>query len=294
MAALARAMGCSRGHVQVMLLHPHAMRLGTLARLAFALQAAACRRLLACAALALAGIAAGPGCGVLDGDCEERRPEGLPTGMREPCHPRHFDRGHHRERQVCCSDDPATAMGRTPDYAALRLGGVAQALLGKPLFSAARSHWSEWGQCEPEFFDSTNPDLNGCFRPCSPHWPDETIDIVCSGRAAPERDDDFTCCPSIPTVPEDCIFVDGRWRAIRGTDVATPADWVSDHPGTRQDPDLAGCRNWARTAQGGVDDARLRDCVAQLTAADGRGFCMPAPFECPDNPSVDPCEARNE
>lgn len=224
-----------------------------------------------------------------DGDCENIAPAALPTGGLEPCHPSRFQRGHHGGAKVCCSDDPATARGLVPDYQAIRVDGTDPADFGDPLFSGARALFSEWGQCVIPNFAPENVDLRTCPRPCNPRWSQERIQAVCS----PTSDFPASCCPTIPTVPEDCVFIDGRWRAIRGTDVASPVDWITDSPGTRQDPELSGCHDWATLPDGRVDPERLRDCVDQLTAADGRGACGSG--DCPgsDSDLVDPCEAMN-
>lgn len=227
------------------------------------------------------------------GDCEEIPPKRLPTGFPEPCHPRDFHQGD--DDKVCCPDDPAAAGGLAPNYDAI---DAPSASLGAPLFSATRAGWSEWGQCVVDGFSDADPDLAGCPRPCNPRWPQDRIDLVCGGSADSVGHD---CCPSAPTSPEDCVLVDGRWRAVRGTDVATPEDWVVDNPGTRQDPDLSGCKDWATQTDGSLDVARLADCVARLSSADQRGFCdtlLPG-MACPgaQDPgllaAVDPCEAKN-
>jgi hypothetical protein len=107
--------------------------------------------------------------------------------------------------------------------------------------------------------------------------------LVC-GRPA-------VCLRFEATTPEDCVFKDGRFRAIRGTDVTTPEEWIVDEPGTRQDPELRACRAWATDGSGALDDAKLLDCVHQLGAADQRGWCEDG-FAGSGN-SSDVCEAMN-
>jgi hypothetical protein len=228
------------------------------------------------------------------GDCEEIPAEHLPTGFSQPCHPGNFQRG--ADLKVCCPDDPAAAGGLPPDYDAVDAPDTA---LGEPLFSAARAPWSQWGQCVIDGFSNEDVDLAGCPRPCNPRWSQGRINLVCGGSAEAVGHD---CCPTVPTSLEDCVLENGRWRAVRGTDVSVPEDWVVDAAGTRQDPDLSGCTEWATSPSGSVDTGRLADCVANLSSADQRGFCdtLVPGTECPgaEDPAlaaaIDPCEAKNQ
>lgn len=237
------------------------------------------------ARLSVALLADALGCGGL-GDCEDLRRPSIATAFLEPCDPRGFTAGR-RDDYLCCSDDPSAADGLVPDYESLALpDGVGSS----PLFAGDRASWSAWGQCTIKGFEERNSDLGGCPRPCNPRWSAERIALVC------QRPGDL-CCPTIPTQATDCVFVDGRWRAIRGSDLASPEAWIVDEPGTRQDPALDGCGDWA-TVDGRHDVSRFADCVKQLSAADQRGFCVPdTEGSCPGSEAietVDPCEARNQ
>ena len=153
----------------------------------------------------------------------------------------------------CFSEDAAAAGGKLPDYPGVE---APASELGEPLFSFHRNQWSSFGRCT--FEDLSVDEVS---HACNPSWTDEQIAAVC---------DEFEGCLRLDeTNADDCVRVDGVWRAVRGSDVADPQDWIVDNPGTRQDPDLVGCTEWA-TVSGVVDDARLRDCVRQLTAADQR------------------------
>ena len=99
------------------------------------------------------------------GDCEDLSRPALATAFLEPCHPRHFNAGR-RDDYVCCSDDPAAAGGRTPDFDALALPDTET---GQPLFAGKRSGWSEWGQCMIEGFDSRCSRPSIVQRECA--WP---------------------------------------------------------------------------------------------------------------------------
>lgn len=219
------------------------------------------------------------------GECAERAPAHVSTGFREPCHPSHFDRGASTS-VVCCSDDPAAPGGAPPRFDAV---GVGPPGAMTPLFAGPNNDEAEFGLCE---FKRSSPSTSvipgsSCPIPCNPLWSQARIDDVCVLSSGP------VCLQHVEVRPEDCIFVDGLWRPIRGTDVAAPEDWVVDEPGTRQDPELERCRAYATGGAGTIDSARLRDCVDQLTSADQRGFCGstgPGDHPVPD----DPCADMNE
>ena len=215
-------------------------------------------------------------------DCDDELPaEHLATGFRAPCRPIKGDAGK------CCSDDPAALDGLLPSYESTQAQAGQD---GEPLFSAARGRWSEFGQCMLDDYSPRQSSLGGCPIPCNPTWDSVSVEAVCGPAKR--------CCATLPTQNEDCVLRDGVWRAVRGSDVASPNEWIVAEPGTRQDPDLLGCMDYARMSSGGVNDATLRRCVATLSAADQRGYCIDAAFGCPSDdpnmlPEVDVCAARN-
>ncbi len=197
-----------------------------------------------------------------------------------PCHP---DANAERDDSPrCYSTDAAASEGLLPRFDGVDAPASA---LGDPLFALHRNAWSHWGYCGVPNQRKPVP----AIRPCNPWWPSETVAQVC-GEAS-------VCYQSQLVEPEDCVLVDGTWRAVAGTDMAAPEDWIVDEPGTRQDPELRGCTNYA-TVAGKVDRARLLDCVRQLTAADQRGICIvgldpPPQTNPPTGTSSDVCRARN-
>lgn len=215
------------------------------------------------------------------GDCDNHfGSEPTATQFATPCEPSMFNAGRYGG-QSCCSDDPAAANGLLPSYAATPPDGGA----GEPLFAELRNDLAAFGQCRVGEIEEMHV-FDTCIRPCNPLWPAEDVVAVC-GHGQPF----MSCCQSVPTVLADCVTVDGVSRAVRGSDMAAPEDWVVAEPGTRQDPELTGCRDWA-TTENGFDDTRFRDCVSQLTSADQRGFCIPVET-CPSNEEIDPCRAQN-
>lgn len=82
--------------------------------------------------------------------------------------------------------------------------------------------------------------------------------------------------------------IDGVRRAVRGSDMVDPEDWIVERPGTRQDPDLTSCRAYADEGEGDEERARrMRECVDALSAADQRGFCITGTMQ--SLPVPDPC-----
>jgi hypothetical protein len=97
--------------------------------------------------------------------------------------------------------------------------------------------------------------------------------------------------------PEDCVLDGDTWRPVAGFDIGSNevvpmTSWAPADHATHQDPGGTGCQTFA----GGQNEA-FSDCVANLTVADQRGFCMAlGPGQaCPgDDPSyLDACEQIN-
>lgn len=178
----------------------------------------------------------------------------------------------HARTERCLSIDASAAGGRLPRYPDV---DAPASEFGEPLFSLDRNDWSLFGKCALE----PVREASAVHVACDPTWDSETIELVCGT---------IGCLQDDAVVEEDCVLVDGVWRAVRGSDVSTPEEWIVDEPGTRQDPELEGCTDYATSSEGVVDPGKLLDCVHQLGAADRRGFCIdsvtqpPPPDVCAD------------
>lgn len=229
-----------------------------------------------------------PGLGLMlaacsHGDCDDylgSRP--TVTNFAVPCKPSAFHPGRDGGFS-CCSDDPAASQGRLPAYAVIPPADGLE--LGEPLFADLRNDLSAFGQCALGEVEAADV-FDDCLVPCNPRWSHEDVVAVCGGG-----NPFMSCCQTVPTEPADCLNVDGLWRAVRGSDMSSPEDWVTSEPGTRQDPELAGCHDWAMVEER-FDATRFRDCVSQLGSADQRGLCIPVET-CPVSEEIDPCLARN-
>jgi hypothetical protein len=146
---------------------------------------------------------------------------------------------------------------------------------GEPLFSFERNDFSSVGRCPLGHAKLED------VRPCNPTWDPVKVEQVCGKSQA--------CSQVEPVALEDCVFANGRWRPIRGTDVATPDEWIVEEPGTRQDPELIACTEYATSSNGELDEAKLLDCVHQLGAADQRGVCDIVSYD----PPRDVCDEMN-
>ncbi len=174
------------------------------------------------------------------------------------------------ENYFCCSDDPAAEGGALPNYAGKNIGDP-----GAPYFSGVNNALGTQGMCVdrgrvPMGAGLLEPGALGCPIPCNPTWSEGDIDVVC-GEAR-------ECCQTVQLEPEDCVLVDGTWRAVVGTDINQESeagvlitDWHRGTHRTHQDPDGVSC-----TALAGGDQSNpvFEDCVHQLTVADQRGFCI--------------------
>ncbi|MEM6994462.1 MAG: hypothetical protein AAF721_28360 [Myxococcota bacterium] len=174
------------------------------------------------------------------------------------------------ETHFCCSDDPASEGGALPNYANKEIPGART-----PYFSGVNNALGTQGMCVdresvPRGAGLLEVSALDCPIPCNPTWSDEDIDIVC-GEAR-------HCCQTAPLEPEDCVLVDGQWRAVSGLDIAVQnedgtvvTDWKFGSHRTHQDPGGEACLQLAGSDT--TSDIYL-DCVRQLTVADQRGFCI--------------------
>ena len=181
------------------------------------------------------------------------------------------------EGYSCCSDDPAS------------FGGPG----AEPLFSRARNDASRSGMCVrvDDIAGQGLDEPRDCPEPCNPTWDDERIDTVCGemGRRV--------CCQTVEVHEDDCVLdeVEGRWRPADGRDALASLDggrgWVPTADSTHQDPDFSECERFA----GDRSSERFRGCVAELTTAKQRGYCMAldAGEACPADEHLDACEAMN-
>jgi len=178
---------------------------------------------------------------------------------------------------ICCSDDPATVGGRTPNYYV----GVIDDEYGPPIFSGNNNALSHWGQCVL-VGGFASPFASGCPVPCNPTWDEARLAEICGTS---------TCCPFTMLDPaKDCVMdpQSGLWRAVTGHDIPQLTTWGSLHT-TNQDPNGASCSTFA-SGGGPLDMEAYEDCVAQLTVADQRGFCYD-PAQCPCYEDL--CDQKN-
>jgi hypothetical protein len=175
---------------------------------------------------------------------------------------------------VCCSDDPATVGGKTPNFFQ---SGLEDDEYGRPIFAGDNNELGTWGRCV-EVGGFVSPFANGCPVPCNPTWaPARTLEI-CGAQTS--------CCPFTELDPaKDCVLdpQTQRWRAVTGRDIPALTPWGDAHT-TNQDPTGAGCQQFS------AGDADVfNDCIAQLTVADQRGFCYAAGCPCRE----DLCDMKN-
>jgi len=214
--------------------------------------------------------------------CDPRSPKNCPTT--------HF----------CCSDDPATQNGLLPEYGR----DVSDADSDTPIFSSNNNSLSARGMCvDPEALVGVNTDwlipvegANGngdigqfpCPIPCNPTWTNSQISDVCGA--------DLTCCQTVELGPKDCVYdeITEEYRPVNASDIGemdvTPETrWSPSAHDTHQDPNGTNCM---RFADGNMD--AYADCIAQLTVANERGFCLRSCDTMLPPDYVDPCEAMNQ
>lgn len=177
------------------------------------------------------------------------------------CNPRQSE--NCPETHVCCSDDPAAVGGALPDYMGKGISGSAQ-----PIFSGINNALGTSGMCVrtddiPPGSGLLEPNVANCPIPCNPTWSDSDISAVCG----PTR----VCCQTVALDPKDCINDGGTWRPVSGEDIGQGTNWANAVHATHQDPGGVGCTTFAMGMPSGPV---WEDCVAQLTVADQRGFCM--------------------
>ena len=171
------------------------------------------------------------------------------------------------QTHTCCSDDPATADGALPSYKRKDIDG------SPPLFAEAANGVGRSGMCVrtqdvAQDGGLVDPRVQGCPIPCNPTWDEADLLAVCgAGRE---------CCQTVALVDDDCVRdADTQlWRAADGRDAVASLDggmrWQPTTRSSHQDPDFATCE--AHAGDRGSD--AFRSCVAQLTTANQRGFCM--------------------
>lgn len=221
-------------------------------------------------ALIVGGNIVGPG---------EPGPLGFPEAA---CNPRSSGMGESR----CCSDDPAAVGGALPAY---QNSAVTNA--EAPYFSGNNNGIGTSGMCVrtgelPAGSGLSESAAADCPTPCNPTWVASDMTAVCGA--------DRVCCQTREVQPEDCVRDgDATWRPATGDDVLGGiTDWSSGRHATHQDPGGVGCVQ----LNGDTGDAFF-ECVAELSVADQRGFCMAlqpgdaCPHTAPDY--LDACEQIN-
>ncbi len=190
-----------------------------------------------------------------------------PSGFPEmACSPRRSGSGDF----FCCSDDPASVGGGTPNY---EPGLPVEA--GAPYFAGANNDEGSWGLCVRTGDFSSGMGLEmpaGCPVACNPTWGIEEANQVCGVG--------MSCCQTQELQPEDCIEdTDGVWRPVVGADLlAGRTDWAPQRHATHQDPGADACAELAGSREGEA----FESCVRELGVADQRGFCLAAPADgCP-------------
>jgi hypothetical protein len=206
----------------------------------------------------------------LDGpiDCALVAPEGEVLGggpigefgFPPPCSPRRSGAGDY----MCCSDDPAAVGGELPAYQGKSIDGTV------PIFSAGNNPIGTSGLCVrtsdiPPGSGLLEAQAENCPIPCNPTWNEGETSTVCGANRV--------CCQTRPLELEDCIFDEELqlWRPVNGDDIPSLSNWANGLHATHQDPGGSGCTVFAG---GDQTSEAFGDCVAQLTVADQRGFCM--------------------
>ena len=204
-----------------------------------------------------------------------------PTGFPPfGCSPRSSGEGVYK----CCSDDPAAPGGALPDYANKNIDGAT------PLFSGVNNALGTSGLCVntsdiPTGSGLIETEAANCPIPCNPTWSEEETAIVCGASRV--------CCQTRELEAPDCVAAeDGGFRPVTGEDIGDQTDWAPAAHATHQDPGGVACSTIAGGDQ--ASDVFL-DCIAQLSVADQRGFCMALGpgQQCPAQQEsyIDACEA---
>jgi hypothetical protein len=180
-------------------------------------------------------------------------------GFPPPCSPRASGGG----TWTCCSDDPAAQGGELPAYEGKGIDGTT------PIFSGGNNAIGTSGLCVrtsdiPVGSGLLEPQAANCPIPCNPTWDAGSIATVCGGNRV--------CCQTQELQPEDCILDGDVWRPVTGEDIGNGTDWANNRHATHQDPGGVGCNVFAGGS--GQGNPAWVDCIAQLTVADQRGYCM--------------------
>jgi hypothetical protein len=159
------------------------------------------------------------------------------------------------------------------------------------LFSGVNNQLGTSGMCVnleelPSASGLQEPQAFGCPIPCNPTWGEGDIVTVCGSNRV--------CCQTVELEPEDCVLDAGTWRPVSGADIPALSEWRPGQHETHQDPGGQGCQTFAGQAGG----SQYLDCVAQLSVADQRGYCMrlEPDQQCPTRQEmyVDACAALNQ
>ncbi|MBL4684000.1 MAG: hypothetical protein JKY37_05380 [Nannocystaceae bacterium] len=202
------------------------------------------------------------------------------------CNPRQSD--NCPETHYCCADDPAAVDGLLPNYLQKDIGNSSS-----PYFSGVNNGLGTSGMCVnrddiPTGSGLLEPIAANCPIPCNPTWVRDEIDIVCGATRV--------CCQTGQLEAADCVRDDEGepYRPVNGADIGGLTDWNAAAHATHQDAAGIECTGIAMGDQ--TSDAFL-NCIAQLTVADQRGFCMAleAGQVCPtEKPTyVDACTVLN-
>jgi len=182
------------------------------------------------------------------------------------CNPRQSD--NCPSTHFCCSDDPAAVGGGLPAYQTAAGPGDGPTAF----FSGVNNGLGTKGMCVrredlPSGAGLFEAAAANCPVPCNPTWPQEDRNEVCGT--------DRVCCQTVEIEPEDCIQDDdGMWRPATGQDIleGNGTDWGPARHATHQDPGGQGCARFAGSSD--LNNEMFTGCLAQLSVADQRGFCM--------------------
>ncbi|MBL4689256.1 MAG: hypothetical protein JKY37_31980 [Nannocystaceae bacterium] len=185
-----------------------------------------------------------------------------PTGFPETwCNPRTSGDGTWK----CCSDDPAAEGGAPPNYVQKNIEGGAT-----PYFSGPNNGSGTSGLCVntgdiPAGSGLQEPAALNCPIPCNPTWQRDEVDVVCGVARV--------CCQTRELQVEDCVQGpdDAAPRPVTGADIGALTDWNAGAHATHQDPAGTGCTG---LAGGDQSSPVFTDCIAQLTVANQRGYCL--------------------
>ncbi len=185
-----------------------------------------------------------------------------PTGFPETwCNPR----ASGSDAWKCCSDDPAAEGGALPDYLQKNISGG-----GTPYFSGANNDRGTSGMCVktsdvPTGSGLLESEAANCPIPCNPTWEQGETDAVCGNSRV--------CCQTRQLQAADCVQGpdDDAPRPVTGADIGSVTDWNPGAHATHQDPAGVSC---TQLANGDQASPVFVDCIAQLSVANQRGFCM--------------------